>query len=36
VRGPALALGVPEVGPRGIKEESRDNFIVNNNYINNI
>jgi hypothetical protein len=25
VRGPAPALGVPEVGLRGIREESRDN-----------
>jgi hypothetical protein len=24
VRGPVLALGVPRVGPRGIREESRD------------
>ena len=24
MHGPALALGVPEVGPRGIREESRD------------
>ena len=25
MRGPAPALGVPEVGPRGIRGESRDN-----------
>jgi len=30
VRGPVLALGVPGVGPRGIREESRDIvYIVN-------
>ena len=26
MRGPAPALGVPEVGPRGIRGESRDRF----------
>jgi hypothetical protein len=28
VRGPVLALGVPGVGPRGVREESRDNKVV--------
>ena len=28
MRGPALALGVPEVGPRGVREESRDTLVV--------
>ena len=33
MRGPAPALGVPEVGPRGIRGESRDTVVV---YLNNI
>ena len=28
MRGPAPALGVPEVGPRGIRGESRDKRTV--------
>jgi hypothetical protein len=28
VRGPALALGMPKVGPRGVREESTNNNMI--------
>jgi hypothetical protein len=33
VRGPVLALGVPGVGPRGIREESRDSSTLSFSYL---